>query len=104
MLSDLWAIRNQYCLSGNQQKTDNIKKAGGFDISVKYLKDVSLADGKTKGKIYLCVWSLMNTLPMRNLELVVAKGDYAIGATVMATEMMYNKKRYMDILNTFTLK
>jgi hypothetical protein len=46
----------------------------------------------------------MNTLPMRNLELVVAKGDYDIGATIMAAEMMYNKKPYMDILNTFTLK
>ena len=88
----------------DQQKIDNIKKSGGFDVTIKYLEDVTLADGKTRGKLYLYVWYFMNTLPMRNLELVVTKGDYAIGATVMATEMMYNKKRYMDILNTFTLK
>jgi hypothetical protein len=88
----------------DQQKIDNIKKSGGFDVSVKYLEAVSLADGKTRGKLYLYVWYFMNTLPMRNLELVVTTSDYAIGATVMATEMMYNKKRYMDILNTFTLK
>jgi hypothetical protein len=86
-----------------QQKMENVKKVRGSDISVNYLKDVTLADGKTKGKTYLYVWSFMDNLPMRNLEIVVAKGDYAIGASIMATEMMYNEKRYLDILRTFSL-
>lgn len=85
------------------QKQDLVKKTYGFESSVTYLEDITLADGKTKGKIYLYVWSIADTLPMRNLELVVSKGDYAIGTTIMATELMYNKKRYLDVLSTFNL-
>jgi hypothetical protein len=71
---------------------------------VQFLEDITLADGKTKGKIYLYTWSIGDTTPMRNLELVVAKADYAISTTIMATELMYNKKRYLDILRTFNFK
>jgi hypothetical protein len=70
---------------------------------LKYLEDFTLADGKTKGKLYLYTWSIGETTPMRNLELVVVKGDYAISSTIMATELMYNKKRYLDIFRTFNL-
>jgi hypothetical protein len=70
---------------------------------VNYVEDITLADGKTKGKTYLYVWSIADVLPMRNLELVVARGDYAIGASIMATETMCSEKLYVDILRTFSL-
>jgi hypothetical protein len=97
-------IRKMDPMETEQQKSELVKKTYGFDSSVTFLEDVTLADGKTKGKIYLYIWSIADTLPMRNLELVVTKADYAIGTTIMATELMYNKKRYLDILKTFTLK
>jgi hypothetical protein len=96
-------IRKMDLNETEQQKAALVKKQYGFDVSVKYLEDITLADGKTKGKIFLYVWSIADTLPMRNLELAVSKADYAIGTTIMATELMYNKKRYLDILRTFSL-
>lgn len=88
-----------------QQKADLVKKQYGFieDISVTFLEDITLLDGKTKGKIYLYVWSMVDT-PMRKLELIVAKDDYAVGTTIMCPGYIYNKKRYLDILSTFNLK
>jgi hypothetical protein len=87
------------------QKADLVRKQYGFidDLSVKSLDDITLADGKIKGKIFLYVWSMVDT-PMRKLELVVAKDDYAIGTTIMSPGYIYNEKRYLDILRTFNLK
>jgi hypothetical protein len=97
-------IRKLDAQETDQQKIENVKSVpGSSDVSVTYVSDITLADGKTTGKIYLYVWTFMQNLPMRNLELVVTKGDYAIGASMMSTEMMYNKKRYLDILRTFSL-
>ena len=97
-------IRKMNPAETEQQKSELVKKTYGFDASVTFLEDITLADGKTRGKIYLYIWSIADTLPMRNLELVVAKADYAIGTTIMTTELMYNKKRYLDVLRTFDLK
>jgi hypothetical protein len=91
--------------TAEEQGIELLKAASGSDIEVTFVEEVVLADGKTKGKISTVAWYNNDAkFDMRGLSLGVPKGDYMINVSIMSIFALYNEDRYMEILNTFTLK
>jgi len=88
-----------------EQAIELIKAGSGSDIKIAPLKDITLKDGKTSGKISTTSWYHNDAkFDMRGLSLGVVRGDYQITVTLTSIFAMYNEDKYMEILNTFTLK
>jgi hypothetical protein len=88
-----------------EQAIDLIKAGSGSDIKITPLKEIILQDGKTSGKISTTSWYHNDAkFDMRGLSLGVVRGDYQITVTMTSIFAMYNEDKYMEILNTFTLK
>jgi len=88
-----------------EQAIELIKAGSGSDIKITPLKEIILKDGKTTGKISATSWYHNDAkFDMRGLSLGVVRGDYQITVTLTSIFAMYNEDKYMEILNTFTLK
>jgi len=88
-----------------EQAIDLIKAGSGSDIKITPLKEITLQDGKTIGKISTTSWYHNDAkFDMRGLSLGVVRGDYQITVTLTSIFAMYNEDKYMEILNTLTLK
>ena len=88
-----------------EQAIELIKAGSGSDIKITPLKEITLQDGKTAGRISTTSWYHNDAkFDMRGLSLGVVRGDYQITVTLTSIFAMYNEDKYMEILNTFTLK
>jgi hypothetical protein len=88
-----------------EQGIELMKAQSGSDINVTFVEDVVLADGGTKGRRSTISWYNNDAkFDMRGLSVGVLKGDKMINVTITSIFAMYNPDRYMEILNTFTLK
>jgi hypothetical protein len=89
----------------HEQAIDLIKAGSGSDIKITPLKEITLQDGKTIGRISTTAWYHNDAkFDMRGLSLGVVRGDYQVTVTLTSIFAMYNEDKYMEILNTFTLK
>ncbi|MCX6004714.1 MAG: hypothetical protein NT082_03485 [Chloroflexi bacterium] len=87
------------------QGIDLLKSRSGSDIKITPLGEITLADGKTRGKISTVAWYNNDAkFDMRGLSLGVIKGNYQITVTITSIFVMYNEDKYMEILKTFELK
>lgn len=87
-----------------EQGTELLKAASGTEIKITPVKEITLADGKTKGQISTQAWYNNDAkFDMRGLTLGVVRGDYQITVTITSIFAMYNEDKYMEILNTFRL-
>jgi hypothetical protein len=88
-----------------EQAIELIKAGSGSDIKITPLKEITLKDGKTSGRISTTSWYHNDAkFDMRGLSLGVVRGDYQITVTLTSIFAMYNEDKYMEILNTFALK
>ena len=97
---------NIFDRNGAQEQAIELIKAGsGSDIKITPLREITLQDGKTVGKISTTSWYHNDAkFDMRGLSLGVVKGEYQITVTLTSIFAMYNEDKYMEILNTFKLK
>jgi hypothetical protein len=88
-----------------EQAIELIRAGSGSDIKITPLREITLQDGKTIGKISTTAWYHNDAkFDMRGLSLGVVRGDYQITVTLTSIFAMYNEDKYMEILNTLTLK
>ncbi len=87
-----------------EQAIELIKAGSGSDIKITPLKEITLKDGKTSGRISMTAWYHNDArFDMRGLSLGVVRGNSQITVTLTSIFAMYNEDKYMEILNTFTL-
>jgi hypothetical protein len=88
-----------------EQAIELIKAGSGSEIKITRLKEITLQDGKTIGRISTTAWYHNDAkFDMRGVSLGVVRGDYQITVTLTSIFAMYNEEKYMEILNTFALK
>ena len=88
-----------------EQAIELIRAGSGSDIKITPLKEITLKDGKTAGRISMTAWYHNDAkFDMRGLSLGVVKGSSQITVTLTSIFAMYNEDKYMEILNTFTLE
>jgi len=87
-----------------EQAIELIQAGSGSDIKITPLKEITLEDGKTSGRISMTAWYHNDArFDMRGLSLGVVRGNSQITVTLTSIFAMYNEDKYIEILNTFTL-
>jgi hypothetical protein len=87
----------------NEQTEESLKSMGGTNVKFESSEDVTLADGKTKGRLVTISWN-SSGYPAITYSLGVDKGNKTIAASYTNLANRIDAKIAKEVVNTLTFK